>query len=154
MDKIEILLQKLENRISPSLVNRLDELENLQEKLEASSKDYEKNPTDENKEKYNEIIDYVENIELGIIRDLENLYQKQRNQEFARNQQNQINQQNRINQQNQKRNENETKTEPREIKSEPKAEVKKENSGVLTFLIGSFILVASFGAINYWKNNN
>lgn len=153
MDKIEILLQKLENRISPSLVNRLDELENLQEKLEASSKDYEKNPTDENKEKYNEIIDYVENIELGIIRDLENLYQKKRNQEFATNQQNQINQQN------QKRNENETKTEPREIKleskaEEPKAGVKKENSGVLTFFIGGILLVASFGALNYWKNNN
>ena len=47
MEKIEILLEKLDNRITSSLAKRLDTLDDLQEKLEASGEDYEKNPTDE-----------------------------------------------------------------------------------------------------------
>ena len=46
MEKIEFLLDKLDNRITSSLAKRLDTLDDLSEKLEASSEDYEKNPTD------------------------------------------------------------------------------------------------------------
>lgn len=42
MGKIEILLEKLDNRITSSLAKRLDTLDDLSEKLEASGEDYEK----------------------------------------------------------------------------------------------------------------
>ena len=73
MEKIEILLEKLDNRIPASLAKRLDTLDDLQEKLEVSGEDYEKNPTDDNRDSYNEVIEYVEKMELGIIKDLEAL---------------------------------------------------------------------------------
>ena len=86
MEKIEILLEKLDDRITSSLAKRLDTLDDLQEKLEASGEDYEKNPTDENRDSYNEVIEYVEKMELGIIRDLEALLEKRKSEELAKEQ--------------------------------------------------------------------
>lgn len=142
MEKIEILLEKLDNRITSSLAKRLDTLDDLQEKLEASGEDYEKNPTDENRDSYNEVIEYVEKMELGIIKDLEALLEKRKAEELAKEQ---------------KANEPATppaSTEAPETppaKSEEKKEEKKEGSGVLTLVIGGALLIASFGAINYFR---
>jgi hypothetical protein len=141
MEKIEILLEKLDNRIPSSLAKRLDTLDDLQDKLEASGEDYEANPTDENRDSYNEVIEYVEKMELGIIRDLEALLEKRKAEALAKEQ---------------KANEpapapapnpsvNPT-TETKVVKEE-----KKEGSGVLTLVIGGVLLVASFGAINYFR---
>ena len=146
MEKIEILLEKLDNRIPSSLAKRLDTLDDLQEKLEVSGEDYEKNPTDENRESYNEVMEYVEKMELGIIRDLEALLEKRKGEALAKEQ---------------KANEpapapvSETPTETPQAKVEEKAEEKKdkkkEGSGVLTLVIGGALLIASFGAINYFR---
>ena len=146
MEKIEILLEKLDNRIPSSLAKRLDTLDDLQEKLEVSGEDYEKNPTDENRESYNEVMEYVEKMELGIIIDLEALLEKRKGEALAKEQ---------------KSNEpapapvSETPTETPQAKVEEKAEEKKdkkkEGSGVLTLVIGGALLIASFGAINYFR---
>jgi hypothetical protein len=146
MEKIEILLEKLDNRIPSSLAKRLDTLDDLQEKLEVSGEDYEKNPTDENRESYNEVMEYVEKMELGIIRDLEALLEKRKGEALAKEQ---------------KANEpapapaSETPTETPQAKAEEKVEEKKdkkkEGSGVLTLVIGGALLIASFGAINYFR---
>jgi hypothetical protein len=141
MEKIEILLEKLDNRIPSSLAKRLDTLDDLQEKLEASGEDYEKNPTDENRDSYNEVIEYVEKMELGIIRDLEALLEKRKAEALAKEQ---------------KANEPAPapapapSVNPTTEKKEEKEE-KKEGSGVLTLVIGGVLLVASFGAINYFR---
>lgn len=132
MEKIEFLLEKLDNRITSSLAKRLDTLDDLQEKLEVSGEDYEKNPTDDNKDSYNEVIEYVEKIELGIIKDLEALLEKRKAEELAK----------------------ETPAPapaPATITPEVKGEEKKDGSGVLTLVIGGILLVASFGAINYFR---
>ena len=141
MEKIEILLEKLDNRIPQSLAKRLDTLDDLQEKLEASAEDYEKNPTDDNRKNYNEVIDYVEKMELGIIKDLEGLLQKRKEEELAK-----------------KPAEAEapatataTATEPVTETPEVKKEEKKDSTGVLTLVIGGALLIASFGAINYFR---
>jgi hypothetical protein len=142
MEKIEILLEKLDNRITSSLAKRLDTLDDLQEKLEASGEDYEKNPTDDNRDSYNEVIEYVEKMELGIIRDLEALLEKRKSEELAKEQKT-----------------DEPATPPASTeapatplaKSEEKKEEKKEGSGVLTLVIGGVLLIASFGAINYFR---
>ena len=84
MEKIEFLLEKLDNRITASLAKRLDTLDDLQEKLEASGEDYEENPTDDNRKNYNEVIEYVEKMELGIIADLEALLSKRKAEQLAK----------------------------------------------------------------------
>jgi hypothetical protein len=140
MEKIEILLEKLDNRITSSLAKRLDTLDDLQEKLEASGEDYEKNPTDENRKSYNEVIEYVEKMELGIIRDLEALLEKRKAEELAKGQANQSAQAPAPN----------PSSNPTTEKEEKK-EDKKEGSGVLSLVIGGVLLVASFGAINYFR---
>ena len=135
MEKIEFLLEKLDNRITASLAKRLDTLDDLQEKLEASGEEYEENPTDDNRKNYNEVIEYVEKMELGIIQDLEALLNKRKAEEVAK----------------------ESKTEatppaPASTETPPaKSEEKKEGSGVLTLVIGGVLLIASFGAINYFR---
>lgn len=145
MEKIEILLEKLDNRIPQSLAKRLDTLDDLQEKLEASGEDYEKNPTDDNRDNYNEAIDYVEKMELGIIRDLERLLQKRKEEELAK-----------------KPAEapapepapastSSTETAKATETNEDKKEEKKDSTGVLTLVIGGALLIASFGAINYFR---
>jgi len=139
MGKIEILLEKLDNRITSSLGKRLDELDNLSEKLEVSGEDYEKNPTDENRDSYNEVIDYVEKIENGIIRDLEALLEKRKAEELAK-------------QTPATPPENQSVTPPATPPATPpSSEEKKESSGILTLVIGSVLLVASLGAINYFR---
>ena len=142
MEKIEILLEKLDDRITSSLAKRLDTLDDLQEKLEASGEDYEKNPTDENRDNYNEVIEYVEKFELAIIKDLEALLEKRKAEELAKEQ---------------KANEPATPPASTEAPATPpatppaKSEEKKEGSGVLTLVIGGVLLIASFGAINYFR---
>ena len=137
MGKIEILLEKLDNTITSSLARRIDTLDDLGDKLEASGEDYEKNPSDENRDKYNQVIDYVEKMENGIIRDLEALLEKRKSEELAK----------------------QTPATPPEpntppanqTETTPSSEEKKEGSGILTLVIGSVLLVASLGAINYFR---
>jgi hypothetical protein len=139
MEKIEILLEKLDNRITSSLAKRLDDLDNLNEKLDLAGQEYEKNPTDENRTKYNEVIDFAEAKELGIINDLEKLLEKRKAEELAKEQ---------------KANEPVTPVAPVTPTPETpavKSEEKKESFGVLTLVIGGALLVASFGAINYFR---
>lgn len=142
MEKIEFLLEKLDNRITASLAKRLDTLDNLQEKLEASGEDYEENPTDDNRKNYNEVIEYVEKMELGIVADLEALLSKRKAEQLAKEE---------------KAEEPatppavETKVETPPATPPAKSEEKKDNSGVLTLVIGGVLLVASFGAINYFR---
>jgi hypothetical protein len=141
MGKIEILLEKLDNRITSSLAKRLDTLDDLSEKLEASGEDYEKNPSDENRDSYNEVIDYVEKMENGIIRDLEALLEKRKSEELAKQTPATTPTPNTT-----PENKSETKSE-----TTPSSEEKKEGSGILTLVIGSVLLVASLGAINYFR---
>ena len=140
MEKIEILLEKLDNRIPQSLAKRLDTLDDLQEKLEASGEDYEKNPTDDNRKNYNEVIDYVEKMELGIIRDLEALLEKRKKEELAEDKPAEAPAQATA-----------TATAPATETPEVKKEEKKEGTGMLTLVIGGALLIASFGAINYFR---
>jgi hypothetical protein len=140
MEKIEILLEKLDNRIPQSLAKRLDTLDDLQEKVEASGEDYEKNPTDDNRKNYNEVIDYVEKMELGIIRDLEGLLEKRKTEELAKDKPAEAPAPAQA-----------TATTPAKETPEVKKEEKKEGTGMLTLVIGGALLIASFGAINYFR---
>lgn len=139
MEKIEHLLDQLDNRITSSLAKRLDDLDDLHEKLELSGQEYEQNPSDENREKYNEVMEYVDEIEQGIVTDLQALLKKREADELAKKE---------------KASQPATPPAPETPPATPPAqsEEKKEGgSGVLTLIIGGALLVASFGAINYFR---
>ena len=139
MEKIEILLDQLDNMIPSSLAKRIDTLDNLHEKLEASGEEYEENPTDDNRASYNEVIEYVDGIEQGIIKDLQALLEKKKADELAKEQ---------------KANEPAPAPTPSAnptTEDKDKKEEKKGGSGVLTLVIGGALLVASFGAINFFR---
>ena len=139
MEKIEILLEKLDNRITSDLAKRLDSYEDLNDELDAIGKEYEENPSDENRAKYNESIENFEQIELGIIADLEKLIERKKAEQLAKEQ---------------KANEPAPAPTPSAnptTEEKDKKEEKKGGSGVLTLVIGGALLVASFGAINFFR---
>jgi cobalamin biosynthesis Mg chelatase CobN len=138
MEKIEILLEKLDNRIPSSLAKRIDTLDNLVEKNEAIAEEYQENPTDDNRKNYNEAMERFEKAELGVIEDLEALLEKRKAEALAKEQ---------------KANEPEPAPAPNPsvnptTETKEEKEEKKGGSGVLTLIVGSVLLVASLGVIN------
>jgi hypothetical protein len=131
MGKIEILLQKLDNKVTPNIAKRLDGLKSLNSKLEVSQKEHEANADDEElKESLEEIKDYISDYEEDLIEDLESLLESKQNAE------------------------NKPKGEEKPKDEEaPKDEDKKSSGGITALIIGGVLLVASIGAINIFKNN-
>jgi len=129
MGKIEILLQKLDNKVTPNIAKRLDGLKSLNSKLEVSQKEHEANADDEElKESLEEIKDYISDYEEDLIEDLESLLESKQNAE------------------------NKPKGEEKPNGEEaPKDEDKKSSGGITALIIGGVLLVASFGAINYFR---
>lgn len=138
MERIDLLLEKLDNTIPQSLAKKIDKLDQLDDKLELAEQDFNSDPSDENKESLQEIKDYIEEFEEEICEQLETLYNNKKN--------------------------NDGKVVVEEKKpiveapknnanTEPENKDKKESSGVLGLVIGGILLVGSLGAINYFKNN-
>lgn len=137
MEKIDFLLEKLENRIPTPLGNKIDKLDTLKESLEDAKQEYNENPTDEAKETLDDSQEYINGLEEEILEELEALINKRQNDAKAKEVEAQ-----------KKATESKKETPKEEIKEE-----KKEGSGVLGLVIGAVLLVGSLGAINYFKNN-
>lgn len=128
MDKIVELLGKLENKVPASIAKRLDGLKNLESRYDLAKKELEASPDDEEfQEAMTEITDYLDDYREDLIEDLEHLVE-----------------------------------EKEQANKKPKAEDKpngndkpeeKKSSNVAGFIIGGVLLVASLGAINYFRNN-
>ena len=73
MERINELLVKLDNKVSPSLVKKLDGLKNLKIRVGVATKEYEADPSDENKESLEQIEDYIADVQEDIADDLEDL---------------------------------------------------------------------------------
>jgi len=150
MDKIEVLLKKLENNVSQPIAKRLDGLKNLHNRLDVAKKELSEKPNDEElKESYSEIEDYVNDYEEDLIDDLEILVQaKQEQFERARKAERA------------KQDERARQSEAEKLKeldaekeSENAENKKKSSGGTVALIIGGVLLVASIGAINIFKNN-
>jgi len=137
MDKIEILLRKLDDKVTPTLAKRLDGLNSLEKRLEVAKKELEANPDDEElKESHQEIVDYIEDYRDDLIEDLESLLE-------------------------QKEKANEEKSaEEKKLVDEQKAkegiepkEEKESSTNIAGWIFGGLLLVGSLGAINYFRNN-
>ena len=136
MDKIEILLRKLDNKVTAPIAKRLDGYQNLLQRVEVAKKDLEANPEDEElKEAFEEITDYISDYREDLIEDLVELVE-------AKEKQKQVESKPKVDEK--------PKVEEKSKADEPKEE---KSTNVAGFIIGGVLLVASLGAINYFRNN-
>ena len=136
METIKDLLSKLNNQVTPSMAKRLDGLQALQEKAEVAKEEYEANPTDEKDADLKEIQEYIVDEMEDIVEDLKVLVRRKK---FA--------EEEASSRQATPKGDEKPKGEEKEEKEE------KEGLGVFGWIFGGALLVASFGAINYFRNN-
>lgn len=134
METIKDLLSKLNNKVTPSMAKRLDALQALQEKLEVAKEEYEAEPTDEKQAELKEIQEYIVDEMEDIVEDLKDLVRRKKFAEEAQASSRQA-------------------TPKGDEKPEGEEKEEKEGLGMFGWIFGGALLVASFGAINYFRNN-
>lgn len=154
MDKILELLEKLDNKVTPSIAKRFNGLSNLDKRLQEAKKELEANPDDEElKESHQEIMDYIQDYRDDLIEDLEALLEKA---EKAKAKEEKLAEEKKL--------ADEEKGTKRQNAGdgidgkqgiEPKEEVKEKESStnIAGWIFGGLLLVGSLGAINYFRNN-
>jgi len=131
METVRELLAKLDNKVTPTMAKKLDGMQALQAKLQVAKEEYEAEPTDEKLADLKEIEEFMADENEDIIEDLKVLVRRKR---FA---------------------EEEEKASQSSSKGDEKPKDEKEKSGLGVFgmVFGGVLLVASLGAINYFRNN-
>lgn len=137
----ELGLQEVE--LPKILGQRVSAVKDLQNKVQLATKEVEENGTDENKEKLEEIQEYLNEYFEDAVGQLKNFAQKHNEK---------------MKEQETEKAEVEQKTEPN-VKTEKQPESveakpvkEKSNSGLGALLIGGVILVATLGAVNIMRN--
>jgi hypothetical protein len=139
MDKILELLEKLDNKVTPSIAKRFNGLSSLDKRLQEAKKELEANPDDEElKESHQEIMDYIQDYREDLIEDLEALLEKAEKAKAKE----------------------EKLAEEKKLADEQKAkegiepkEEKESSTNIAGWIFGGLLLVGSLGAINYFRNN-
>jgi hypothetical protein len=143
MDKIELLLKKLDNRVPKSIATSLDDYYDLCEKLDVAEEELQENPSDENQEKFDEIADYINSLQHKIISSLTILVQQKEEKEK----------------------EGTPAPEPQpapastdgkpaeQVDDKDKDKDKKKGMSVFGVVLGVTLLVATAGAYNYFSKN-
>lgn len=127
MDKIELLLKELDNRVPKSVGLELDEYYDLCDRLEVAEEELKENPSAENQEKYDEANEFVTSLNSKIVSQLTGLVKAKK--------------------------ENVAGT-PAPIVT-PAETPKEEKKGVSIFgiALGVVLLVGTAGAYNYFSKN-
>jgi cell division protein FtsN len=140
MDKIGELLEKLDNKVTPSIAKRLDGLNSLEKRLEVAKKELEANPDDEElKESHQEIADYISDYEEDLIEDLESLVKSKEQKPVEE-------------KPTEEKPVEEKPTEEKPVEEKP-VEEKESSTNIAGWIFGGLLLVGSLGAINYFRNN-
>ena len=168
MERINELLGKLENRVTPAIAKRLKGYEGLNQKVALAEAEHLENPTDESEESLNDIKEYVSEVLDDLIEDLENLVEvkKKKLAEKAQEEKSQEEKSQEEKSQEEKSQEEKAKEEKapapvQETKAvekaqETKTEIVKEKKsglGVVGLVIGVALLIGSVGAFNIMKTN-
>lgn len=140
MEKINELLGKLDNRVTPNIAKRLEGLKKLNEKVALAEQEHLDNPTNESEESLEDIKVYVSEVTDDLVGDLEDLLKSKKNQIAEKEAQEKEAQ------------EKDAKEKESEQKL-PVVEEKKKGFGVFGLITGVVLLVASVGVINVMKNN-
>jgi predicted house-cleaning noncanonical NTP pyrophosphatase (MazG superfamily) len=137
METIRELLTKLDNKVTPTVAKKLDGMQALQAKLQNAKEEYEANPTDEKLADLEEIEEFMADENEEIIDDLKALIRRKR---FTEEEQ-----------------EKETQSSLKDSEApkgdEASKDKEKSGLGVFGMVFGGVLLVASLGAINYFRNN-
>ena len=136
METIKELLAKLDNQVTSVIAKKLDGMQALEQKLQLAKEEHEADPTDESLNDLQEIQDFIDIEQEEIIEKLQVLVRRKR-----------------FSEQEEKSSESNLKTGEAPKDSETTKEEKKDGIGVFGWVFGGVLLVASFGAINYWRNN-
>ena len=129
MDRIELLLKELDNRVPKSVGLKLDEYYDLCDRLEVAEEELKENPSTENQEKYDEANQYVTSLNLKIVSQLTDLVKAKK--------------------------ENVDGTPAPAPIVTPVETPKEEKKGVSIFgiALGVVLLVGTAGAYNYFSKN-
>lgn len=73
METIQLLLVALENKLPASLKKRVDAVTELHNRLKAATDEFNKDPSDANKQSMTEITEYIGEVESDLIEDLQEL---------------------------------------------------------------------------------
>ena len=163
MEKINELLGKLENRVTPAIAKRLKGYEGLNQKVALAEAEHLENPTDESEESLNDIKEYVSEVLDDLIEDLENLVEVKNKKSEEKAEQQKAEQQKA---EAEKAEAEKAKEEKAPVSVEPikvvekaeetKTEIVKEKKsglGVVGLVIGVALLIGSVGAFNIMKTN-
>ena len=163
MEKINELLGKLENRVTPAIAKRLKGYEGLNQKVALAEAEHLENPTDESEESLNDIKEYVSEVLDDLIEDLENLVEvkNKKSEEKAKEQkaQEEKAQEEKAKEVKDKEEKAPVSVEPTKVvekAQETKTEIVKEKKsglGVVGLVIGVALLIGSVGAFNIMKTN-
>ena len=148
MERINELLGKLENRVTPAIAKRLKGYEGLNQKVALAEAEHLENPTDESEESLNDIKEYVSEVLDDLIEDLENLVEvkNKKSEEKAKEE--------KAKEEKAPASVQDTKTV--EKSQETKTEIVKEKKsglGVVGLVVGVALLIGSVGAFNIMKSN-
>jgi hypothetical protein len=136
METIKELLATLNNQVTPIIAKKLDGMQALEQKLQLAKEEHEADPTDESLDDLQEIQDFIDIEKEEIIEKLQVLVRRKK---FA--------------EEEQKTNESTPKNVEAPKAGETKKEGEKSGLGVFGWVFGGVLLVASVGAINYFRNN-
>ena len=163
MERINELLGKLENRVTPAIAKRLKGYEGLNQKVALAEAEHLENPTDESEESLNDIKEYVSEVLDDLIEDLENLVEvkKKKLAEKAQEEKSQEEKSQEEKAKEEKAKEEKAPAPVQETKAvekaqETKTEIVKEKKsglGVVGLVIGVALLIGSVGAFNIMKTN-
>jgi len=160
METINGLLRALDNKVPASIAKRLDGLRKLNERLVEARAEYQADPTEESKEKLDEIEDFLEDNQDDLIEDLSSLLEQKRSNDIKvreEEQRKKIKLRGEKEARELKEKEDLEKKELEEkalgLDGKTKDETKKEsNIGWGSLLLGGVLLVATGGAIKYFGN--
>jgi len=136
METVRELLAKLDNKVTPTMAKKLDGMQALQAKLQVAKEEYEAEPTDEKSAYLKEIEEFMADENEDIIEDLKVLVRRKR---FA--------------EEEEKASQSSSKGDEEPKGDEASKDKEKSGLGVFGMVFGGVLLVASLGAINYFRNN-
>jgi len=152
MEKIKLLLTKLNNKVPRSVAKKLDSLNELNQRLASAIEENKENQSPDSETEINEIKNYIQDFQEDLVEELEELVEAKEKADAKAKEEADA----------KAKEEAEAKTkEEADAKAKSDAEAKakeeeaknKKGSGIGTFgiVFGTLLLVGSLGAINYFR---
>jgi uncharacterized protein HemX len=134
MDKIELLLKELGNKVPKSVGLKLDEYYDLCDRLEVAEEELKENPTEENQSKFNENNEYVNSLNLKIVSILTDLVKEKKENQVVTPAPAPV-----------------VEKQTNEVKPDEKPKEEKKGVSVFGIALGVVLLIGTAGAYNYFS---